>query len=246
MTMEAKSERRDDPFLRRGLKNCKTLVQLAVNARNLMHAHGLSCAFVFGIYGDLLRICRFDHSGAVVSQPIDIKDVEGLKVVQQFFWHFVPPTEDIPFVGWDPTVRKLTSEDQTWLKARLDLANFDTKGGMASTEARWAQVYDDDSGGGAVDPRAYILFKAVDVNGRLFSRATTVWYGLRDTRTSADGRLVDPPGGVSADDLKVRIIKDAWRQLVRRPESEFYRRLSNIPFHERVGLLSIICGGDVV
>ncbi|KAI1792133.1 hypothetical protein LXA43DRAFT_1134855 [Ganoderma leucocontextum] len=238
MIMEAKSKRKDDPFKARGLKHCKTLVQLAVNARNLMHAHGLTCAFVLGIYGNLLRICRFDHSGAVVSQPINLKDAEGLKVVQQFFWHFVHPTEDVPFVGWDPTVKKLTSEDQAWLKDRLNITNFDTEGvtrSMTTTPAAAA----------AVEPRAYILFKAIDVNGRLFSRATTVWYAIRDTRISLDGRLVDPPGGVSADDLKVRIIKDAWRQLVRRPENDFYRRLSIIPSGERVGLPSIVCGGDL-
>ncbi|KAI1788690.1 hypothetical protein LXA43DRAFT_1024688 [Ganoderma leucocontextum] len=246
MIMEAKSKRKDNPFKARGLKHCKTLVQLAVNARNLMHAHGLTCAFVLGIYGNLLRICRFDHSGAVVSQPINLKDAEGLKVVQQFFWHFVHPTEDVPFVGWDPTVKKLTSEDQAWLKDRLDITNFDTEGVTMFPEARWAEVYDDNPGGrSAVEPRAYILFKAIDVNGRLFSRATTVWYAIRDTRISLDGRLVDPPGGVSADDLKVRIIKDAWCQLVRRPENNFYCRLSIIPSGECVGLPSIVCGGDL-
>ena len=247
MIMEAKSKRNDDPFKKRGVKHCKTLVQLAVNARNLMHAHGLSCVFVFGIYGNHLRICRFDHSGAVVSQPIDLKDAEGVKVVQQFFWHFVHPTEDVPFVGWDPTVRKLTAVDWAWLKARLQHANFkfNAKSATAFTEARRAEVYDDNPPGGAAEPRAYILFKAIDVNGRLFSRATTVWYGIRDTRVSVHGRLVDPPGGVSADDLKVRVIKDAWRQLVRRPESDFYRRLGVIPPSERVGLPSIVCGGDL-
>ncbi|KAM5544098.1 hypothetical protein V8D89_002284 [Ganoderma adspersum] len=245
MIMMAKAERDDDPFKHR-LKHCKTLVQLAVHARNLMLAHGLACAFVLGIYGDVLRICRFDHSGAVVSQPINIKDIEGVTIVQQFFWHFVHPAEDVPFVGWDPTIRKLTSEDQTWMKARLDLANFDIAGVIAWTEARRAEVYDDNAGDGPVEPQAYVLFKAVDVNGRLFSRATTVWYGICDTRISVDDRhLVDAPGAVSADDLRVRIIKDAWRQLVRRPENEFYRRLAIIPPSERVGLPSIVCGGDL-
>ncbi|KAM5544829.1 hypothetical protein V8D89_001727, partial [Ganoderma adspersum] len=244
MIMMAKAERDDDPFKYR-LKHCKTLVQLAVQARNLMLAHGLTCAFVLGIYGDVLRICRFDHSGAVVSQPINIKNIEGVTIIQKFFWHFVHPTEDVPFVGWDPTVRKLTAEDRVWLKARLQHTNFNTKGATAFTEARRAEVYDDNPPGGSAEPRAYILFKAIDVNGRLFSRATTVWYGICDTRVSVHGRRVDPPGGVSVDDLRVRIIKDAWRQLVRRPENEFYRRLAIIPPSERVGLPSIVCGGDL-
>ncbi|PIL28128.1 hypothetical protein GSI_09779 [Ganoderma sinense ZZ0214-1] len=245
MIMMMNSEHGYDPFKTDGLKHCKTVVQLAAHARNLMHAHGLTCAFVLGIYGDVLRICRFDRSGAVVSQPINLKDVDELEIVQEFFWRFVHPTEDVPFVGWDPTVRKLTCADREWLKARLDLANFDTKGALPFTEARRAEIFDDGSGGVAVDPRAYILFKAINVNGRLFSRGTTVWYGIRDTRISLDGCVVDPPGNVSPEDLKVRVIKDAWRQLGRRPETEFYRRLSIIPANDRVGLPSMVCGGDL-
>ena len=248
MIMEAKSKRNDDPFKKRGVKHCKTLVQLAVNARNLMHAHGLSCVFVFGIYGNHLRICRFDHSGAVVSQPIDLKDAEGVKVVQQFFWHFVHPTEDVPFVGWDPTVRKLTAVDWAWLKARLQHANFkfNAKSATAFTEARRAEVYDDNPPGGAAEPRAYILFKAIDVNGRLFSRATTVWLGIRDTRRLVNGRLIDlPAGDIPSEDLKLRVIKDTLRQLDRRPEKDFYERLARIPLRDRVGLPSLVCGVDL-
>ena len=245
MIMMAKADCDDDPFKYR-LKHCKTLVQLAVHARNLMLAHSLTCAFVLAIYGDILRICRFDHSGAVVSQPINIEAIEGVTIVQQFFWHFVHPAEDVPFVGWDPTIRKLTPEDQTWLKARLALANFNIEGDIALTKARRAEVYDDNAGDGPAEPQTYILLKPVDVNGRLFSRATTVWYGIRDARTSIDGHhLVDLPNGFTADDLRVRIIKDTWRQLARRPETDFYHRLSVIPPEERVGLPSIIRGGDL-
>ncbi|PIL28126.1 hypothetical protein GSI_09777 [Ganoderma sinense ZZ0214-1] len=245
MILMVKAEREDDPFKSDRLKRCKTIVQLAAHARNLMHAHGLTSAFVLGIYGDLLRICRCDHSGVVVSQPINLTDADGLEIMQEFFWRFVHPAEDVPFVGWDPTVRKLTSADQEWLKARLDLANFDTKGALPFTEARRAEIFDDGSGGVAVDPRAYILFKAINVNGRLFSRGTTVWLGICDTRISLDGCVVDPPGNVSPEDLKVRVIKDTWRELGRRPETEFYRRLSTVPHSERVGLPSLICGGDL-
>ena len=170
--------------------------------------------------------------------------------VPQFFWHFVHPAEDVPFVGWDPraTIRKLTPEDRTWLKARQALANFKIAGDIALTEAHRVEVYDNNAGDGPAraEPRAYILFKPVDVNGRLFSRAITVWYGIRDARISVDGHhLVNPPDRVSADDLRVRIIKDTWRQLARRPETDFYHRLSVIPPNECVGLPSIVCGGDL-
>ncbi|KAI1792140.1 hypothetical protein LXA43DRAFT_1008158 [Ganoderma leucocontextum] len=240
--MEAKSESKEDPFRKNGHKHCKTLVQLAVNARNLMHAHGLTCVFVFGIYGKVIRICRFDHSGAVICRPLSLKVLADLELVQQFFWNFVHPTEDGPFVGWDPTVRKLNDDDEKWLRARLELAKVDTKK-LAFTEARSVQVFDGESEGGR-EPQTYIAFKVLDVNGRLFSRATTVWHGIRDTRRRVAGRLVDPPP--SADDLQVRVIKEAWRQIVRRPEKDFYDRLdSAVPSQQRVGLPSLVCGGDL-
>ncbi|KAI1792101.1 hypothetical protein LXA43DRAFT_1060897 [Ganoderma leucocontextum] len=240
--MEAKSESKEDPFKKRGHKHCKTLVQLAVNTRNLMHAHGLTCGFVFGIYGKVIRICRFDHSGAVICRPLSLKVLADLKIVQQFFWNFVHPTEDGPFVGWDPTVRRLNDDDEKWLRARLELAKVDTKK-LAFTEARSVQMYDGESEGGR-EPQTYIAFKVLDVNGRLFSRATTVWHGIRDTRRRIAGRLVDPPP--SADDLRVRVIKEVWRQIVRRPEKDFYDRLdSAVPSQQRVGLPSLVCGGDL-
>ncbi len=239
--MEAKSETKDDPFKKRGLKHCKTLVQLAVNARNLMHAHGLTCTFVFGIYGEVIRICRFDHSGAVICTPLSLKKLADLKIVQQFFWNFVHPVEGRSFVGWDPTVQRLDKDDNEWLLARLTLAGINTTD-IVLHEARSIQVFDGEGQGGR-DSQTYIAFKVLDVNGRLFSRATTVWHGIRDTRRRLGRRVVDPQP--SADDLRVRVIKEAWRQIVRRPEKDFYDRLDVIPSHHRVGLPNLVLGSDL-
>ncbi|KAM5544092.1 hypothetical protein V8D89_002278 [Ganoderma adspersum] len=242
--MKSKPERKDDPFRKRRRKNYKTLVQLSVIARNMMHAHGLTCAFVFGVYGDTIRLCRFDHSGAVVCRPLCLKSLEDLKILQQFFWNFVHPTEEGPFVGWDPTMRWLNAEDEDWLLARLELANVETKR-FDYTEARSVQVFDGDGeSDGGDEPQTYIIFSLLDVSTRLFSRATTVWRAIRDTRRLVDGQLVDPPP--SADDLRVRIIKEAWRPLLRRSEKDFYDRLdSAIPPQQRIGLPSLICGSDM-
>ncbi|PIL28141.1 hypothetical protein GSI_09792 [Ganoderma sinense ZZ0214-1] len=242
--MVAKAEGNDDPFKKKGLMHCRTLVQLAVNARNLMHAHGLTCTFVLGIYGTVLRICRFDHSGAIICQPLRLNNVEDLKVIRQFFWNFVHPTEEGPFVGWDPTMRRLSPEDEKWLQDRLRIAkvHVDTNK-FPLSEARSLQIFDGEDESGR-EPQTLIAFKILDVNGRLFSRATTVWHAIRDTRRLVNGRLIDTP--VSPDDLRVRVIKEAWRQIVRRPEKEFYDRLgSAIAPNERKGLPNLLCGGDL-
>ena len=242
MILEAKATPKDDPFQKNGLAHCKTLVQLAINARCLMHAHGLLATFVIGIYGDILRIARFDHTCAVVSRRYRLKRASDLKLLRRFFWHFVNPSTQGPIVGWDPTVRPLSTEDETWLLQRLQVTVPKVVAEQVIlSEARRVEILDDDSVVGR-EPPAYIVFRALDVNGRLFSRATTVWLGVRDTRRWSNGRIVDIP---TREDLKPRVIKEAWRQLARRPERDCYARLRLIPPAERVGLPQLLFGGDL-
>ena len=244
MTILLNAEAEKDPR-NRELKDDKTLVQLAVNARNLFHAHGFLASFGICVYGDIFRICRFDHSCAVVSRPLSLRNVDGLRVLQQFFWRFANPMEGTSVVGADPTVRRLTPDDEQWLKERLDAI----EAGPASiifSETRRAEILDENDFTTDAAPPTYMLLKALDVNGRLFSRATTVWLGIRDTRRLVNGRLIDlPAGDIPSEDLKLRVIKDTWRQLDRRPEKDFYERLARIPLRDRVGLPSLVCGGDL-
>ena len=71
--IDVRSTEEQDPFLQ---DRQRTVVDLTVNARNLMIAHGLLAAYVVGIYGNNVRIARFDNAGAVVS-----KDVEPYTIV---------------------------------------------------------------------------------------------------------------------------------------------------------------------
>lgn len=235
MVIEAKATAAQDPFLKNSLDSCSTVLQLAVNARGLMHAHGLLATFVLGFYGDTARIARFDHTCAVVTQSLSLKSVSDLKTLQRFLWRFVNPCEVVPFVGCDPTIRRLTSDDEVWLKSRLALVGIPPDA-LFITEARCAEVYDDDDDDdiATMAPKPYIMFKALDISGRLFSRATSVWLGIRDTRDKDD-----------EEEVCLRVIKDAWRQLVHEPESTFYDRLDIIPDDERIGLAKLLDGGDL-
>ena len=46
LTMEAKAVEADDPFDKDGIEHVNTQIQLAINARGLMHAHGFLCVFI--------------------------------------------------------------------------------------------------------------------------------------------------------------------------------------------------------
>ncbi|KAI0824456.1 hypothetical protein BC628DRAFT_1322948 [Trametes gibbosa] len=253
MAIEVKALNTDDPFVkykngRRTLSNTRAdkLVQLAVNARNLLFAHGLLAAFTLGIYGEVVRIVRFDHACAVASPPMNIKTLEGLRAIQEFFWRFVHPWEGGPgtVVGADPTVRHLTAEDKAWLKTRIGAEAGSPFGKVHFEEARWVQVWDSEDNSPA-EPKAYILFKVVDVNARLFSRSTMVWKCIEDTRL----RPREGPGAQAGDqeELVLQIVKEQWRQCIRTPEKEFYDRMNSTIKDpaDRIGLPNMVHGCDM-
>ncbi|OJT15456.1 hypothetical protein TRAPUB_7865, partial [Trametes pubescens] len=244
MAMEVKDLVSKDPFARSSRTDYSAalahkLVQLAVNARGLMFANGFLASFMLGIYGDVVRIARFDHACCVASAPVSLKTAEGLRAVQEFFWRFVHPWEGEPgaVVGSDPTIRNLTPADTTWLRERLG-SDANLLDDVDIDEARWVKVWDDDK---PADPRAFILFRLLDVNARLFSRSTMVWLGIEDVRfrnRESNAKMDEP--------VELRVIKEAWRQVIRIPEQKFYTRLKEeIPDEERIGLPDLLCGGDL-
>ena len=239
--LEVKADRGQNPFSRTGGTHAKTAVQLARNGRNLMLANGALASFVVGIYSDIVLVVRFDHASAIVSPCFNIREEPHL--LQRFMWHFTHPLVGDSVVGCDPTVRSLDSDDREWVAKQLCDA------GVANVDAELVEFHkgrrvEVPSGpNGATTP--YINFRLLDVNGRLFSRATCVWRTIEDTRIRGpDGKLVDDPE--RKETPKVRIMKEAWRQLVRNSEATFYERLSStIPENERVGLPRLVCGGDL-
>ncbi|KAI0648617.1 hypothetical protein C8Q79DRAFT_459088 [Trametes meyenii] len=239
MVIEAKDVHSKDPFHEResGARS-ETLTQLAVNARNLMFAHGFLASFALGIYGDIARIVRFDHACAVASPPFSLKSASGLKLIREFLWRFVHPWEGGPgsVLGCDPTFRKLTTADEEWLIGRLGDRAAELMSGVDLNEGRCVKVWDEGDDG---NYRTFVLFKLLNVNARLFSRATMVWMGIEDTRK--DG--VDSCAG---EPVVLRALKEAWRQVVRIPEQKFYERLEEtIPEEKWVGLPHLLHGGDL-
>ncbi|KAI0324567.1 hypothetical protein GY45DRAFT_1288719 [Cubamyces sp. BRFM 1775] len=232
MVMEAKSTAQEDAFdTRAGILRTDAIVQLAISARNLMLAHGFLAAYTIGIYGDRIRIARFDHACAVVSKAFSIKTKEGLRFLQDFFWRFVHPTQGA-VLGCDETVSKMTPDHCDWLRAALSDEATELLRGVDLREGRVVEVWSDDLE--ETEPARYILFKLIDVNARLFSRATMVWLSVE----------YDPEKIPHAPEL--RIVKEAWRQTVRTPESSFYERINkNVPLGRRTGLPNLVGGGDL-
>ncbi|KAI0706503.1 hypothetical protein C8Q76DRAFT_682878 [Earliella scabrosa] len=230
--IEVKPTKREDPFPgKNGVTHQNTVIQLTRNTRNLMHVHGLLSAYALGIYGETGRIARADRSCVVVSQPFNIKERPDL--VQRFFWHWTHPSVGTTIVGCDPTVRRLTPSEKTWLSAQLAHKQPSERSSIDPRHYRRFEVYDERDG--SMTP--YFAYEMVDVNARLLSRSTTVWRVLED-RTVQDPNAREP--------VKTRILKDAWRQLVRKSEATFYERLSGtIAEEDYFGIARLVCGGDL-
>ncbi|KAL7279491.1 hypothetical protein ACG7TL_007334 [Trametes sanguinea] len=243
MVIEAKGSAADDPFPRSGQEHQATIDQLAKSARSLLLAHGLLSAFVIGIYSTTVRLARFDHTCALVSRPFDIKTGGGARLVQKFFWHFTHPLVGATIVGADPTVMPLDAASQAWVKAQLQRANAKNwqEHVVEVDKGRRMEVYDEKTGKCV----PYLAYHVVDVNGRLFSRATMVWRAIVDTRIWSNGKLVPDPSSAT-NVVRPQILKEAWRQVVRTAETKFYQRLDEkIPDGERHGLAKMVCGGDI-
>ncbi|KAI0753843.1 hypothetical protein C8Q74DRAFT_1182164, partial [Fomes fomentarius] len=246
--LEVKTTSAKDPFAtgKKGNKHQRTAIQLARNARNLLLAHGSLAVIVLGIYGTTARIARFDHTSAVVSQPFNIKKQPHL--LQRFFWHFTHPCVGNSVVGCDPTCRKLSVDDEEWVKSQLrrsgmEDSDVDTRTAEIA-KGRRVEVYNELDG----STTPYLLYQLIDVNAWLFSRATTVWRALENTRIldpDGDGTLIDNPDNTDKT-VSTVIFKEAWRQLVRISEVRLYERMTQAFTQEDdwVGLPRFIGGGD--
>ncbi|KAI0788306.1 hypothetical protein C8Q74DRAFT_1328907 [Fomes fomentarius] len=230
--IEVKPDEKDDPFYdwKKGYTNNDKILQIARNARNLMLVHGFLASYVIGIYGEYARLIRFDHSCALVSKRFVLK--ENPELLQKFFWHFVNPCFGKTVVGCDPSIACLSFDDVAWVKKQLGQRGENLKTFNKDVlHGRRMQVYDQKTDTSSW----YIVYKAVDINAHLFSRATMVWRTIEDTRGTPTSR---PP--------KSGILKESWRQVVRRSETSFYYRLADkIPEAERYGLTKLECGGDL-
>ncbi|KZT63005.1 hypothetical protein DAEQUDRAFT_771068, partial [Daedalea quercina L-15889] len=208
-----------------------TLVQLAKSARNLLVAQSRLFSFVVGIYGPKARIFRFDHAGAVCSQSFDYAEKNGA-VLFEFMWRLVHPIhKDCNIVGADPTVHLVAPNTRrsTWrtrlrargadtvdkeygrdaARERLRAGGVDADDNETEKACRWITIKGENG-----KEKTYLLYELVCMNSRLFSRATTIWKALE---------LDDSPRRWPTG--KHVIIKDAWRQLARRSEAEFYRQI---------------------
>ncbi|KAH9830620.1 uncharacterized protein C8Q71DRAFT_674291, partial [Rhodofomes roseus] len=209
VVFEAKGSSGDDPMRYVSTKNDETLVQLSKSARNILVSQSRLFAFGVGIYGSQARIFRFDHAGAVCTTPFNYGADNGT-ILHDFLWRLVHPVDPhCDIVGADPTVQLASSRQRSRLKDCLHAAGVPINS-ETSKACRWVTV----RGATTQHVEKYLLYELVFISPRLFSRATTIWKALqvnKHSRYKFTERHV--------------IIKDAWRQLARKPETEYYRQI---------------------
>ncbi|KAH9922492.1 uncharacterized protein B0H18DRAFT_513438 [Fomitopsis serialis] len=167
LVFEAKATATQDPMVRYTEHHEKTLVQLAMSARNIMLAQGRLFAFVVGIYGHEARIFRFDRAGAI-SSPL-FNYVTEPQHLHNFLWRFLNPVEeDCLVVGDDPTSTLGTHEDRQLVQDLTAAHDPEYEYTQENRKAVRRFVVHH----GENDKTEYLAYKLISVNPRLFSRAT--------------------------------------------------------------------------
>ena len=209
VVFEAKATEGGDPMVFRSKQHNDTLVQLSKSARNILVAQSRLFAFAVGIYGSVARIFRFDHAGAVCSEPFDYAANHGA-ILHEFLWRLVNPIPaGCDIVGADPTVRLVTTRHSQ----HLATSQMRTVGLDVNNERMKACLWITIPGTTMQHPATtYLAYELLFINPRLFSRATTIWEALE---LDADNK---PTG-------KHVIIKNAWRQHARASEAQNYEQI---------------------
>ncbi|KAI1792404.1 hypothetical protein LXA43DRAFT_1093639 [Ganoderma leucocontextum] len=209
----------NDPFGESTPEHRAMVVELATGARGLMTVHNHCAAFSLVIYDHWARIARFDRSCAVVSPAFSLK--RNPRYLQEFFWRLFHPRVGQPIVGCDPTVRKLTQGEERWLVYSLGAAHETAPSNLAM--CRRVEAWTPCHGRDGVVPKAYFVVALLNLNAHLMSPATIV-----------------------NASITVVVVKDAWRQLARRSEQDFFARIEQaIPEGQRVGLPARVIGCDL-
>ncbi|KAF9004084.1 hypothetical protein BDQ17DRAFT_476421 [Cyathus striatus] len=216
--------------------NVGTIAQLVKSARSLLFASSHCYVFVIGVYSNShrMRIYRFDRSGSV-SCGFDYHDKP--LAIREFFWRLVNPLHSIPntVVGWDETIRRPTNYDIRIM--REEVKHFDSSVILDRSNCRWVKVRlnrdtflsrrvsansSSDSTSSAAGPtNSDQDLPYYDVEGFTFGPALYKSSGLFSRATYVTRILVDVPG----HGYHEFVMKDAWHQRIRRPESEFYERI---------------------
>ena len=213
---EVKSAVQGDPMEYGSLENDEALVQLAMSARNILVSQSKLFVFVVGVYGHFARIYRFDHAGAVCSARFNYQ--EDPSPLRRFLWRLAHPIhENCDIIGADPTVRLSTKADRKNIESALRASGIEHTAETWKT-CRWTTVQKAGEQGNV----KYLLYDPIFLNPGLFSRATTVWAGLEVDDNGHPSFEVES-GGPPRE--KRVIVKDAWQQLARRPETEHYEQI---------------------
>ncbi|KAJ7457670.1 hypothetical protein B0H11DRAFT_2286919 [Mycena galericulata] len=197
------------------------LVQLAKSARSLLASSGSCFVFVAAVFGMQARLFRFDHSGFRASEAFNW--TENTHIFPTFFWRLYNPEPKVGdrqarILGEDYTISAPTPEEKRqmynlWTKTpsyTRTPADKRLTFEAATAYSRWVQAALTEDGKN-ISVLCFTIGPPLFESDGLFSRATRV------------DRVIIKPDDPNSDIIPtVYALKDAWRQLCRRPEADFY------------------------
>ncbi|KAJ7749058.1 hypothetical protein DFH07DRAFT_1062436 [Mycena maculata] len=192
------------------------LIQLAKSARSLLASSGSCFVFIVAVVKDRARILRFDHAGFRATNSFKWTTSQNATVFPTFFWRLFNPDQEegdtqSRMFGEDCTISVPTNTEKKemykrWMKTPSSRATPMSLE-VATAHSRWVRAVQR-QGDKDVGVRCFTIGPPLCESDGLFSRATRVDRVLIESDSNKD------PG--------VYALKDAWRQIFRRPEVDFY------------------------
>ncbi|KAJ7693346.1 hypothetical protein B0H17DRAFT_1330452 [Mycena rosella] len=180
------------------------LVQLIQNARRIIMASGCCYSFVVSVFGTSARLFRVDRSGYIATDAFDW--TQESKVFPEFYWRLYNGGKSGRMLGADFTLSVPTLKEKQKMYALLVTSRLSEYSGMkfeeATAHSRWVEVIIDDK-----VKKCFTVGDPIFQSKGLFCRGTRV------------DRVLIEDGEAPAE---IHVLKDAWQQACRRPESDFY------------------------
>ncbi|KAF7305912.1 hypothetical protein HMN09_00745400 [Mycena chlorophos] len=198
------------------------LTQLLNNARRIFMEGRFCFVFLISVFEAEARFYRVDHSAFVVSPAFNYCKPENNTIFAEFFWRLFKSHDEGRILGEDLTVSIPTVEERLRMYPILRQVISQMGGTGIPTRGRDRQLTDTD------DVKA-------DDGALARSRWVEVMFGGKKERCLTVGEPIFRSGGLFSrgtrvdcvlreeeEEPRLYVLKDAWAQVCRHPESVFY------------------------
>jgi hypothetical protein len=198
-----------------------------------------------GIFGNVVRLFRWERTGCKVTVPIKYSTEEGNRQLTEFFLRLDRMADDPEARGWDPTVEEATKEEikdftkavRTVCKRRPKserkeaYEQMEAEGEKKASDSMFLKLVDSVGHPSRYQRRKVCVLEGEVARGYIVGRPTSVL-------KAPTGRATRGFAAMSMETKELVFLKDSWRPDVEgiQPEDSWYQMLLNKDLKEHEGM----------